>query len=221
MNLLSSVLDLIGNSIPLLLTLPVTLIVYFWRKPIHRHENILYLCSFGLVGIILFNDAYDWIRQEVFLVITGGGLSFALFYLVMLTGAFKKKSKPYIMFMQVRREMALTGFIFLIPHGLSRLNLALNGYNFTGLIAFIIMIPLVITSYPLVRKRMSRKHWLQVHKLAYIVYLMIYIHLGFTLILFNGLRVSFAQDSLLYHLAFVCYLALKVKNYIYPKIKTA
>ncbi|MEC9485057.1 MAG: ferric reductase-like transmembrane domain-containing protein [Candidatus Izemoplasma sp.] len=218
---MSSVLDLIGNASGLLLTIPITLLVIAWRKPIHRHENTVYLVALGFVGCILLNARYDVIRQEVFLSITSGGMSFALFYLVMLTGAFNRGSKPYIIFMQVRREMALIGFIFLIPHASTRLNLALNGYNFTGLIAFIIMVPLVITSYPLIRKQLSRQRWLQVHKMAYIVYLMIYIHLGFTLIAFNGLQVSYAEDSLLYHIAFLVYLFMKSKNRIYPKIKSA
>jgi DMSO/TMAO reductase YedYZ heme-binding membrane subunit len=151
-------------------------------------------------------------------LLQNGNITFAFFTLVMFGGAFRKRSLPYKKILQVRRELAITGFIFLLPHAFLRLELALNGYNFTGLIAAIIMIPLVITSFTFVRKKMKPLTWKRVHYGAYVVFLMIYIHLGYVLFLFSGdITISYKESSILYHILFGIYLILKVDRILYHK----
>ena len=203
-------------SLSVLLIIPLLLVLVPFRKFIHKHENEVYIISIVMVGFILLNNHYVWINPIFYSYIDRGLISFGLFFLVMFTGALKRKSKPNIMLMQVRREMALLGFIFLIPHSLRRLSLSLSGYNPTGLIAMLIIIPLVITSYPLIRKKMTFPTWKKIHKAAYVVYLMIYIHLGFTIYFSNGIHISFAQYSLLYHIGFGLYLIFKVIYRVIP-----
>ena len=135
----------------------------------------------------------------------------------MLGGAFKHKSKAKIALMRVRRELAILGFLFLLPHAVLRGSLALTGFNFTGLIAFWIIVPLVITSWPSVRKKMSPKRWKEVHKFAYIVYVMIYVHLVFDVSLVNGsIFMTLKRTGIPYLMLFSVYLGLKTANYIAP-----
>lgn len=216
---MTSFIDVIETAIPLLLVFPLTLIVIPLRKWIHKHEDLLYVLALILVTFISLNAEYKWIFTEPFTVIDRGGLSFALFFMVMFTGAFKRKTAPYRHFMQIRREMALLGFIFLIPHAIARLDLALNGYNPTGLYAMILMVPLVVTSYRTIRRKIGFTVWKRVHLMAYIVYVFIYIHLGFTIFFNNGLNISFAPNSVLLHLGFLIYLGLKVVNRTIPYLK--
>lgn len=195
------------------LILPLSAVVYFFRRYIHRNEYRFYagtLIFSVILGIlILVGQENLWIFNQL---VVEGHVSFALFVIVMYGGAFPLKSKPKKYIMQIRREFALIGFLLLIPHAVYRLSLALGGYNFTGLIAFLIMIPLVIVSYPKVRKKLKPGTWKNVHKMAYIVYLMIYIHVGFVLFVagsFNQFEIVY--DAWPYHAIFILYLILKAR----------
>lgn len=213
---------LLENSIAILLVFPLLALLLPLRKKIHKNENTFYIFGIIIVVFILLNNHFLWMNVKYYRLIDQGAISFALFYLVMFTGALKRRTKLYIMLMQIRREMALLGFILLIPHSITRLSLAFAGYNPTGLIAMILIVPLVITSYPLVRKKMTLFTWKKIHRAAYVVYLMIYIHLGFTIFISNGLSVSFASNSVLYHLGFGLYLVLKMiyRSIPYLRIKS-
>lgn len=173
-------------------------LIYQYGKFIHKHEYKFYLgfLAFSLILILLIainiNVANLFGIYEVFYV---GHLSFALFTVVMAAGAFPKKSKIKITIVRVRRELAILGFITLLPHAFLRLDSALNGFNFTGLVAFVFIIPLVITSFPVVRKKMHPKTWNKVHYLAYIVYTMIYIHLIFDIFITSSFSSVQIKDS--------------------------
>ncbi|MGS0973202.1 MAG: hypothetical protein ACVCEJ_08235 [Candidatus Izemoplasmataceae bacterium] len=204
------------------LIIPLALVVYYFGKHIHRNEFRYYfgvlIISIVLTILVLFS-LDTWIFQSL---VIEGHLSFALFVIVMYGGAlpFKSKMKKYLM--QIRREFALIGFLLLIPHGMYRISLALNGYNFTGLWAFILMIPLVIVSYPHVRKKIRRVTWTRIHKAAYVVYLFIYIHVGFRLFINGSFRqFSIQLDAWPYHALFIGYLVLKIRVVIINRRKIA
>lgn len=133
--------------------------------------------------------------------------------LVMFAGVFRKRWIVYKKILLVRGDLAILGFIFLIPHGIERLSLALNGYQSTGLVAAIVMLPLTISSFMIIRKRIRPDRWKKLHKLAYLAYLMIYIHIGFEIFL-NPLNfyIKINEQSLLFHLLFVIYLVLIVNK---------
>jgi len=195
------------------LIFPLIGIVYFYGKFIHKNEYRFYL---GTLILALVLSGIVWIGDInipiLWPLIVEGHLSFAMFTLVMFGGAFPLKTKPKKYLMQIRREFALMGFLLLIPHGMYRLDLALGGYNFTGLMAFLIMIPLVIVSYPKVRKRIKAITWKRVHKMAYLVYLFIYIHVGFVLFVSDSFRsIEILWEAWPYHLVFVLYVVLKVR----------
>lgn len=198
----------------------VFLVMTKFGKPFYKQEYRIYLGAFlisVILSILLMLDIRIPILHQV---IVNGPLSFALFYVVMFVGALKNKSKFKMVLLRVRRQMAFLGFIFLVPHVVYRLSLALSGYNSTGIIAFILMIPLVITSIPKVRRKLKGNTWKNVHKAAYIIYAMIYIHLAFTLYVSNGtFSIMFSKYSWLYHIIFVIYLALKIKNDIVVRFK--
>jgi len=197
---------------------PLGFLVYYAGKWIHRNEYKVYLgvlvVSLLLSVLILIDVRSIPLLQSL---IIEGHLSFSMFVIVMFGGAFSLGSKPKKYLMQIRREFALMGFLLLIPHGIYRLDLALGGYNITGLWAFLIMIPLVIVSYPKVRKKIKAITWKRVHKMAYIVYLFIYVHVGFSIFVSDSFRqFTIEYDAWPYHLVFLVYLILK-SRVIYNK----
>lgn len=161
----------------------VILWVIYGGKHLHKHEHFYYLI-FGIFGLsltlfaVLFQTG-DLNRPDNLLypVFFQGHLALAFYLPVMFAGAFKHKSKAKITLLRVRRELAVIGFFMVLPHATLLIITALSALNPTGTIAVFLMIPLVITSFPIVRRKFSREGWLGFHKWAYITYGLIYLHL--------------------------------------------
>jgi len=225
-------MDALLSFTTLIILVPLTLFVVLKGKHLHKNEYKYYwgvgilMCIATIVAILaqlgigLTRETIEgipFIYQTVF----QGHMTFAFFILVMFAGAFKQKSKPKIMLMRVRRENAILGFMFLVPHAAFLVVIALGALNPTGTIAFLIMLPLFITSFPKIRKKMHPLQWRKLHKWAYPAYAMIYIHVA-------SINTIAQEDSLrfvrlaIYTIIFAVYTYLKFKNYILaPKKKPA
>jgi DMSO/TMAO reductase YedYZ heme-binding membrane subunit len=199
-------MNFVISNLSIILALVIYACVHFYNRWIHKHNAWFFIVAFILSILVVF------IEIPFFsLLIDKGHLSLGIFLLVMFAGVLRKKWIVYKKLLLIRGDLAILGFIFLIPHGVHRLSLALSGYQSTGLIAAIIMIPLTISSFMFIRKKIRPDRWKKLHKLAYIAYLMIYIHLGFD-INFNlsNFYISFGVNSILYHLLFLIYIVLKI-----------
>ena len=187
------------------------------KKYDYRYElGALIIVSINaLLSLGLFGFRFELLER----FLQSGHLSLAFFLLVMFTGVLPKKSKPFKVLMQVRGQMAILAFIFLLPHAYSKLSLALAGYNFTGLIAFIVFIPLVFTSFMPIRKKMDPKNWKKLHQFSYITYFLLYLHLGFDILIGNSFSFAFSQYSILYHLLLLLYIGMRLYLITIPKLK--
>jgi len=180
--------------------------IHFFNQWIHRQNGWIFIVALILSAMIFFIDI-----PLISPVIDSGHVTLAFFLLVMTAGILPQKSIFNKKILLVRGDLAILGFIFLVPHGIVRLSLALYGYNPTGLFASIIMIPLVISSFMVIRKRIRPDRWKKLHRFAYLAYLMIYIHLGFDIsINANNFYLLISPLSLIFHLYFILYIALKV-----------
>jgi DMSO/TMAO reductase YedYZ heme-binding membrane subunit len=215
-------LDFILRNLGVLIAPILFILIYFFSKHIHKNQYKYELGSFLLANLVILIQPRFFNIQIPFLnaLITSGHLSLAIFLLVMFAGVLKKNSKPKKALSMVRGELAVIGFIFLLPHAFARLALALSGYNMSGLFAFIILIPLVITTFMIVRKKMNPKHWKNLHKLSYLAYFLIYIHMAFTISANPNFRyIRFDSYALLYHLILIIYIGFRLFNVTIPKIK--
>jgi DMSO/TMAO reductase YedYZ heme-binding membrane subunit len=201
-------MDFFISNLSIVTALVVYGFLHFYNKPIHNHNAYFFLGGLLLSLTLIFIEI-----PILSLWISNGHLSLGLFMLVMFAGVFRKRWIVYKKILLVRGDLAILGFIFLIPHGIERLSLALNGYQSTGLVAAIVMLPLTISSFMIIRKRIRPDRWKKLHKLAYLAYLMIYIHIGFEIFL-NPLNfyIKINEQSLLFHLLFVIYLVLIVNK---------
>jgi methionine sulfoxide reductase heme-binding subunit len=182
------------------------LIIHFLSKHFHHHATYYRIGALflALLTILIRPSFLD-------LLITSGHLGLSFFILVIFTCVFPKKSKIHKNLNLVRGDLAILGFIFLIPHGMARLSLALAGYNSTGLLAMIVFTPLFITSFLVIRKKMKPIRWKKLHHFAYIAYGLIYIHLGFNLSLNpNNFYIRLSPDAILYHLLAIIYISIRV-----------
>ena len=205
------------------ITAPILfLFIFFFSRHIHKNQYKYEIGAFILSNfVILIQPRFFDIQVPILnQLITSGHLSLAIFLLVMFAGVLKKNSKAKKSLSLVRGELAVIGFIFLLPHAFARLALSLSGYNMSGLFAFILFIPLTITSFMFVRKKMNPKHWKNLHKLAYVGYFLIYIHLAFNISANpNNRFIRLDPYALLYHFILIVYIVLRINYVIIPKMK--
>ncbi len=189
-----------------MITLPfiiiLALLAFFFSKQIRKHQVILYLLV-TVISILTFVK-FDFPLLKPF---AQGFLGLAFFYLVMLAGALPDKTKFRKALMSVRKEYSIIGFIVATPHAIHYLIEYLNGeisIPIFGIIAYVIMIPLFITSFVFVRKRMSNKSWKNLQRFAYITYTLLAIHL----------ILNFSQkiNLIIYIAIFFVYLVYKTIN---------
>jgi DMSO/TMAO reductase YedYZ heme-binding membrane subunit len=87
----------------------------------------------------------------------------------------------------------------------------INGFNPIGSIAYLLMIPLLVTSIRNVKKNIETEKWQEMHKLGYIVYFLIYIHVGFRINI-NNFEVTILEISWPFHLTLIVYVIIKLLN---------
>ncbi|WP_042277197.1 ferric reductase-like transmembrane domain-containing protein [[Clostridium] dakarense] len=152
-----------------------------------------------------------------------GNFSIAFFLIVMFAGALNPKWKITKKLLSIRAESAILGSIFILPHAIMYLVRfivkLLNHkpittlyviYLIVGLIAFIIMIPLFVTSLKKFRAKMKFADWKKIQRWAYPFYLLVYVHI--VLAIFNDKEIDILKLSI-YTVLFGGYFILKlIKN---------
>lgn len=189
------------------LVIIITILSYLFYKPIHKYKYILFVTSFVLAMILHEDGNY----------ITYGFTGLSFFIVVMFSGVLDKSILRKRLFM-VRAELAIIGSIFLFPHVLGYTEIVLEEVGllqaplnfFVGFVAGVVILPLFITSFTFIRKKMNYKDWKNLHKLAYLSYLLIGLHL----IVINNER------QLLYIVIFGSYFTLKIVMVIQKRIKS-
>lgn len=150
-------------------------IAYVYFKQIIAIRKYLYVGIWIVVALILlFNES------PVITPFVKGYVGFSFLYVVMITGALNPKWKITIRLKAIRAVYSILGFVLLIVHPLNYASEVLTqtrSIPWYGLIAFVIMIPLFITSYISVRKKMKPQTWKNLQKFAYLSYGLILVHL--------------------------------------------
>lgn len=152
-----------------------TLLSFYAGAWVRKHSSWLYLGALALAIL-----AFIVRDHPLVLPIMQGFVGLSLFYLVMMAGALPTKFSLRRTLMGVRKEYSILGTILITPHALHYLLQALQGVRevpWFGVIAFFFMIPLFITSFVRIRKKMKPKHWKMLQSLAYLIYLLLFIHL--------------------------------------------
>ncbi|WP_250675424.1 ferric reductase-like transmembrane domain-containing protein [Paraclostridium ghonii] len=210
----------------------VAIFALIFTTTIRKHSKIFYSIASVISGITIIYEIYRLISDtklqgfigELEKAFMKGNVAIAFFLLVMFAGALNPKWKLTKKLLSIRAEAAILGCILLLPHGVMYLVRFINKillhkpitilyiiYLIIGLIAFIIMIPLFITSLKKVRSKMSYADWKKIQRWAYPFYLLSYVHI--VLALLNDEEIDIMKLSI-YTIGFVGYFSLKmIKNY--------
>ncbi|OOM71460.1 ferric reductase-like transmembrane domain-containing protein [Clostridium sp. BL-8] len=213
----------------------VTVLAVFFTESIRKRYYIYYTIA-GVIAIttsiyeilrITSNAKLDGFLLVLEKVSMRGLISIAFFILVMYAGALNSRWQITKKLRSIRAELAILGCITILPHGtiyfvrfliLKLPKIMSEGtfpilylsYIAVGMIGFILMIPLFITSLKKVRRKMKGPQWKKLQKWAYLFYLLAYIHIVF--ILLNDKEIDWLRLAV-YTLIFGSYMVLRLMKY--------
>ena len=168
--ILLCVIILINNAVlgvnVLVLSVMLLIVAYKYKRNA-RLDNPIYVVSLALTVATLFVDIK---------FISSGLVGFSMFNVVMFTGVIPNKWALTRVLKSYRDMYSILGVIFILPH--VYLNLFVDQQiNLIGVAAFVIMLPLFITSFSIIRKEMNNGEWIKLQKAAYLVYVLLFAHL--------------------------------------------
>lgn len=203
----------------LTLTLASFLCIYFSQhiKKRHLFYYVLALLVPLTQYVILFLGIESPYIKTLMGAINATELGTVLFIIVMYTGALDTQHATTRSLYRIRKELSIIACYLISFHCIGYLYIGLshsfnpNGFalivNISGIIAFIIGIPLLITSYTKVRKKLKGGRWKKIQRYAYVFYFLTYIHIVYANIRSN--RMAIDKISL-YTVIFGAYLILRL-----------
>lgn len=154
-----------------------------------------------VITILIASLSIYFNQVPQFFYVTKGYLSLALFIVIMFTGVIPVKWKLTKTLMQVRGLFSIIGFVLISPHAVLHLFDIYDGVNLFGIVAYALMVPLTIISFKTIRKEIKPKDWNRIQKAAYVIYVLLYVHV---------LWVASASNQLIYMALLVLYVNNKL-----------
>jgi len=192
----------------ILLPIVLGLSAYYFNRFIRLNNGFLYF-----IAIIIASASILYPNEGIFTFINSGLLGLAFILVVMYTGALARGSQIKRQLRSVRREYAILGFIFLTPHAYS--NIVETAFESTpieyfGLISMLLLTPLFLTSFDIIKSKIARSKWIKIHRISYIAYFSIFMHL---------LIISDKNEAIVYSIIFGVYYFYKSYNYYFKTHK--
>lgn len=210
----------------------VSIFIFLFHKQIKKHSNIFYIISIIIsIGFILYfqlnlnEQVPKNINEYVVKIFSKSIVSTAMFTIIMYTGVLDKKLYLTKKLLSIRGELSIIACILTLGHNIlyGITNFVILFTNPTSmklpkLIAAIvsvvlitIMIPLMITSFASIRKRIPFKKWKNIQRLSYVFYGLIYVHI-ICLILPKMQKGKF-YDVLIYTFIFALYYIARIYKF--------
>ncbi len=160
-----------------------------------------------------------------------GAFATALFVIVMYTGCFNRNNKLAKRLYSIRAQLSIIAALLTLLHNIAY-GLYYFGDFFTGnpklsvtkwwatlitLILILILIPLTVTSFETIRKKMSAKTWKKIQRLAYLFFGLLYVHLMLLFIPKYIQKGRGLDNIIVYTLVFGGYLISRLKKYYKDK----
>lgn len=214
-----------------------TLFYVIAAKAIKKYPVVFYLGFYLWQAIVIayyglgYNETFPlWFTTYFMDIFQRGMFSTATFIIVMFLGAVTTHNEISKKLLSIRGEISIIGCLSVICHNvifgvlyfpalishpeiMSTRNLAAS---IITIILLIIMIPLFITSFKCVRKKMKAKSWKNLQRFAYPFYFLIYIHV---MVLFTSDVEKNLLSIILYTFVYVLYAVLRLRKYYVMKKK--
>ena len=200
------------------------------EKPIKKHATFFYIGTIiiSILSIIAPDKGLPFIIEYlVNNILARGTLAGALFILVMVASVCPA-AKLRGLLLRTRGEMAIIAALFTLIHNIvygqyyfvklftniSELNTQRILAAIFSLVMILLLIPLTITSFMTVRRKMNPKKWKSLQKLSYVFYGLLFVHIAmiFSVSILNGyLETLF--DLTVYAVIYIVYLVFRAKKY--------
>lgn len=194
----------------------IFIVSILFSKEIHKNQVSLY---FSAIVIVFFTVS------KTPNIVNTGYLPIAFFIVVLFSGLLERNTIRKKLF-TVRAELAVIGSILMFPHAFGYVEFyiqdILNGSMslsfLLGFIAYLLMIPLWITSYRTVRRKMKYKTWKRLHKTAYVFFFLVGLHV--ILISNENQFIYIALFSFYFGMKLLSTQQSKAKQHTKPSLKT-
>lgn len=177
-----------------------------------------------------------WMRTWVQPVFSHAALAGAFFAYVMWAGALPNGTEAARRLMSVRGELSILACILTFAHNIiygrtyfrtlftsfSRLSPYQAAAVVCSLVLIAIMLPLFVTSFHPVRRRMPGRAWKRLQRLAYVFYALLYVHVMLLIIpLARAGRGGYAFNVWIYSAVFLGYAVCRILKEVARKTQNA
>ena len=208
-----------------------TIIFYSLTKDlIKKYPVIFYLGVYAWTGFVVYyyNMGFDrnfptWFNEYFMKIFSRGIFATASFMIVMFLGTITKHNDFSKKLMAIRGEMSIMASLLVFSHNII-FGLRYFPILFTNpssmpqrqLIASIItiflllmLIPLFVTSFKTVRRKMKAKSWKNLQKMAYPFFIGIYVHV---MVLYSSNWKENIVGVVIYTLIYLAYIILRLRK---------
>ena len=213
----------------------ITLFYILFADIIKKYPVLFYMATYVLIiPVVLYyqtkfyKNMPIWFTRYVMDIFQRGIFSTVTFMIVMFLGVITTHNKYTRKLMSIRGEMSIIGCFAALGHNVafgiryfvefftnaSKMNVYTNTATIISLILIAMMIPLMITSFKCVRKKMKAKNWKNLQKLAYPFFYLIYVHL---MVLFMHKPEKHMLSIVLYTVIYMLYTVLRIRKYLITK----
>lgn len=218
-----------------------TAIAYYGKNTLRKHTTLCYtgtmVVSVALIMAYIYqsNTQSVYLNQQIFYIsaLYTGALATAFFIIIMYIGAVPNKHWIKKNFVGIRGQLSVIATILTVVHNISMITFV-HGQAYVAdapvmvyrimaivtVLMYLILIPLFITSFMCVRKKMKAKTWKKLQRWAYLYYALIYIHvmIGSVPFAIEG-NVSKSINVIVYSVIFITYAVLKIRMNMNKKKK--
>ena len=206
------------------------LLIGVCAKPLKKHPAGFYIAAvviaLAVIGCTRAQVSFPaWFQNWVWPLVSRGAFATALFAAVMWTGALPNGSQAVRLLMPIRGELSILACILTLAHNISygrtyfrflfaqpvRLPANQLAAAVCSLVLMVLMLPLFVTSFPAVRKKMNARGWKRLQRLAYGFYALLYVHIMLLSVpsALDG-RGGYALNVLVYSVVFLGYAVCRV-----------
>lgn len=203
---------------------------YLLEKPIKKHATLFYIATIiiSVLSVLAPKKGLPFVIDYLVKnILARGTLAGALFILVMVASVCPA-AKLRGLLLRTRGEMAIIAALLTLIH-----NISYGKHYFVALftkisdldaprifaavlslIMIVLLIPLTVTSFMVIRKKMNPKKWKSLQRLSYIFYGLLFIHISmiFSISIAKG-HLSTLFDLSVYAIIYIAYLICRAKKY--------
>ena len=166
------VVNILPNALNIIVFSSLIVAISFKYKKFFSKAIIFYLLFFvlGILAFVFRDTGYfDYLSKGI--------IGYGFMMVVMFTGVLPNRWDITRTLKKHRGTLSILTFITISPHALMHVFGVLDKVDLFGIASYVVMIPLTFISFKIIKKEIEPKDWLNIQKAAYVIYLLLFVHL--------------------------------------------